>query len=240
MRNLVSISYLACASAIAQPILKVSSPAWQGLSEHERIDIQQKYVIESVPGEGFGIIIDAQGVNRSTPGSNAGSTLGEVVGSATYIDKAFNSGNYSAKNHLGAILLGGLLGAALDTKAQTLFQFRYAIKNGLGNITYQDAYSSDPFRHSLGVCVLLPELTVTTEQHLCTQTTNTLRDTYLNSAPATTTINDANQSATRTSATPVPNSKTPAGRSMCKIGNLAPVETTMEKCKAVNGVILND
>ena len=220
-------------------MLKVASPAWQGLSEDERIEIQQKYVIESVSGEGFGIIIDAQGVNRSTPGSNVGSTVGEAVGSATYIDKAFNSGNYSAKNHLGAILLGGLLGAALDTKAQTLFHFRYAIKNGLGNITYQDAYSSDPFRHSLGVCVLLPELTVTAEQHLCTQTTNTLRNAYLNGAPATI-INDSNQSATRTLKTPVLNSKNPAERSICKIGNLAPVETTLEKCNAVSGVILND
>ena len=241
LRSLIILGYLIFlfSDAYSQPALKVAAPAWLGLSEADRFAIQQKYVVESIAGDNFGIIIDAQGANRSTPGSNAGVTFGEAIGSASYIDRSFNHGNYSAKNHLGAMLLGGLIGAALDSKPQSLYQFRYTIKNGNGNIAYQDTYASDPFRHSPGVCVQLPEVTVVPEQHLCSQTTNTLRDAYVSSVSKGT-GSAQNQPISSTTTESESKERSPMEIIKCKIGNLAPIDTTSNKCKIVNGVVIDD
>lgn len=244
MRYCFLIAMLYCSGALAQPTLKVSAIAWQGLSADDRATIQQKYVVEAVAADSFGTIVDNQGVDRSTPGTNSGAVLGEAIASASYIDKAFGNGSYSSKNHLGMMLLGGLLGSALDSKPQSQYQFRYAIRLGTGNIIYQDTFSSEPFRHPVGVCIFLPTVSIAPEQHLCTQTVDSLRGAHIVSN-----LKSSERSSSQGVVPFVPEKSIPPGSRIgdsseefinCKVGTLAPVKTSPEKCRIVNGVILND
>ena len=170
--------------------------------------------------------------------------LGEAIASASYIDKAFGNGSYSSKNHLGMMLLGGLLGSALDSKPQSQYQFRYAIRLGTGNIIYQDTFSSEPFRHPVGVCIFLPTVSIAPEQHLCTQTVDSLRGAHIVSN-----VKSSERSSSQGVVPFVPEKSMPPGSRIgdsseefinCKVGALAPVKTSPEKCRIVNGVILND
>lgn len=241
MRVLLLTALLICPAAFAQASLKVSAAAWQGLSAEEKASVQQKYVVEVMAPESFGTILDNQGVDRSTPGSNAGTAVGAAIGSAAYVDRAINHGNYSGKTHVAAMLLGMLVGSTLDRPAQSSYQFRYAIRLGNGNVIYQDTYSSTPFRHAVGVCVFTPAVDLAPEQHLCTQTTESFKNslgifnvpTALNapagdgsSAPETPPTARAGETASETVS--------------CKLGTQAPVKTSPEKCKLINGAIIND
>lgn len=240
------LAFLICPLAFSQSMLKASTAAWHGLSGQEKAVIQQKYLIETVNDEAFGTIIDNQAVDRSTPGTSGGTALGGAIASATYSDRAFNNDKYSAKTHLGAILIGGLVGSTLDSKPLSQFQFRYAIKLGNGNIIYQDIYSADPFRHPVGVCVLLPELKISPEQHLCTQTTASLRGTYIQirivaaelTNPLAKEIISADQTINKE--LPLRAGEVTTTSVSCKLNTLAPVRTSAEKCKTINGVVLND
>lgn len=228
---------VACAQQL-QPLMKVSSVAWQGLSAEEKAFIQKSHMIETLGAESFGVIIDIQGVDRSKPGTSGGSSLGGAIANAAYVDKAFSGNNdYSAKTHLAAMLLGGFLGSSLDKKPQSQYQFRYAIRLGNGSITYHDQTSQDPFRHPVGVCIFLPSMTLLTEQHICTQTTESLRQAYISVgrkplgvvAPAHTDSPSAERLATQENQETLIN---------CKANNLAVVRTTTLKCNAIQGVII--
>lgn len=238
MNRRLSFSFLlffAAGFANAQSTLKVSGLAWQGLSLDERESIQRRYVVETLAPESFGTIIDNQAADRSSPGTTAGANLGQAVANAAYIDRAIGSGDYSAKSHLGAMLLGGLLGSALDRPGQSQYQFRYAIRLGSGNVIYQDAFSVDPFRHSVGVCVSVPALTLLPEQHICNQTTDSLRNAHL------TAYKELPLPANTQAQTPKdvsPSAKSNEDIVTCKVGTLAPVQTTIDKCKIINGVIV--
>jgi hypothetical protein len=241
--RLLLLVLLTCVSSAtsAQQLLRVVQPVWAGLTQPERDAIQQRYLIELVSPEIFGIIIDNQGVDESTAGSNAGSNLGIAVGGAAYIDKAFRDGNYSAKGQLGAMLLGGLVGAALDRPPESRFHYRYSVRTGDGNIQYIDAVSSEPFRHPVGVCVSLPIIALATDQQLCAQTLAGFRSSYLG-----TPLDGAAPVVSRGS----PNNHVPAplvSRTVelplsdlvdCKPNSLAPIRTTAEKCKLINGKII--
>lgn len=222
--------------AHAQSTLRVSSTAWGGLNPDEREFIQQRHVVEARAGETFGTIIDNQAADRSTSGTTFGANLGQAVGNAAYVDKALSGGDYSAKSHLGAMLLGGLLGSTLDTRPRTQYQFRYAVRLGNGNVIYQDAYSADPFRHAVGVCVSMPDLTLLPDQHICTQTTDSLRNAHFSTVRAVSTVSSQPSPQRDFNASP------PATASdeivSCKVGALAPVQTTTEKCKIINGAII--
>ena len=232
-------------SSYAQNILRVSSLAWDGLASEEKTLIQTKYVVEAVSAESFGFVIDNQGIDQSTPGTNAGTRLGESIASAAYVDNAFKGGNYSAKGHLGAMLLGGMLGSTLDSRPQSSYHFRYAIKLPTGNVVYQDAHSSDSFRHPVGVCVLLPAIDISPEQHLCNQTTESLRAAHIptnsssHTEAASTKVGSKNQrlSSLRSKKREAPPTNT---YTLCRVGVNAPIKTTLEKCQLVNGVVLND
>lgn len=222
-----------------QPILRVSSVAWHGLTSDEKIFIQSRYMVEALGAESFGVIIDNQGVDRSTPGTTSGANLGAAIGSAAYVDKAFSGNNdYSAKSHLATMLISGFLGSALDTKPQSQYQFRYAVKLGNGSITYQDQISQDPFRHPVGVCVSVPSMSLLREQHLCSQSVESLRQAHI--PPG---------SQLQVSAVPATPSNQPIGQPpvtqdepevlvSCKANNLAAVRTTAVKCNAIQGVIV--
>lgn len=244
MRYIYFILMFYCSVSVAQPTLKISGIAWQSLSSDERSVIQQKYVIETVNADSFGTIIDNQGADRSTAGTNAGAVLGEAIASANYIDKSIGNGNYSAKNHLGLMLLGSLLGATLDAKPQSQYQFRYAIRLGNGSVIYQDIFSSEPFRHSVGVCVFVPAINIVPEQHLCTQTAESLRVTHI--VPVEQFRMEISQKemlplkGVDPMASEIISNSVRTELINCKINNLTPVKASLEKCKLINGVILND
>lgn len=241
MRALLLAALLICTTAFAQTSLRVSAAAWQGLNADEKASVQQKYVVEIMAPESFGTILDNQGLDRSTPGSNAGTAVGAAIGSAAYVDRAINHGNYSGKTHVAAMLLGMLVGSALDRPAQSSYQFRYAIRLGSGNVIYQDTYSSTPFRHAVGVCVFTPSIDLAPEQHLCTQTT----ESFKNSLGIFNLSTALNASAGDRSSSPdtlptTPASEISSATVSCKLGTLAPVKTSPEKCKLINGAIVND
>ena len=225
-------------SAFAQQLTKVSQSAWLVLTQAERAAIQGKYIVELAEQDSFGIIIDNQGVNESTAGTTAGANLGGAVANAAYIDNAIKSGNYSAKNQLAVGILGAVLGSALDSQPTTQFHFRYAVKLGNGNIQYFDEVKTDAFRHPVGVCVSVPRIALI-DQQLCSQTAASLRLAYLGiplqpteNAPAITAIN-SKALETLPNATGV--SVLSPTLVNCKLGTLAPVKTSAEKCELIKG-----
>lgn len=220
-----------------QPSLRVSSVAWHGLTADEKAAIQSHYIVEAMGSESFGTIIDIQGIDRSTPGTTLGANLGGAIGSAAYVDKAFSGDNdYSAKSHLAAIVLGGILGSTLDKQAQSKYQFRYAVKLGNGSITYQDQISSDPFRHPIGVCVAVPAMMLLPDQQICTQTAESLRQVYIPSGSSVKATITSDRQIIRTADKPT--QEQPDVLVNCKANNLAVVRTTAIKCTAIQGVIV--
>lgn len=226
------------ANASAQQPIKVSQSAWIALTPTERELIQQKHVVDLAEQDTFGIIIDNQGVNESTSGTSGGSNLGGAIANAAYIDNAIKGGNYSAKNQLAVGILGAMLGSTLDRKPNAQYHYRYAVRLGSGNIKYFDETKSDPFRHPAGICISVPDIALV-DQQLCAQTAALLRATYLG-VPA--------EKITEVSAVVIPITfeKTAAqggapdiGSSSaqvnCKLGTLAPVRTSAEKCELIKG-----
>lgn len=222
----------------AEQLIKVSQSAWLGLTPPERAVIQQKYVVDLADPSTFGIIIDNQGVNESTPGTNVGANLGGAVGNAAYIDNALRGGNYSATNQLAAGLLGAVIGSTLDSRPNAQYHFRYAVKLGSGDIKYFDETKRDAFRHPVGVCVSVPYIALV-EQQLCMQTAAFLRTTYLQrpTIQAVDVVPIANPISIEKPVTQgaVPNAASASTHVNCKLGTLAPVRTSAEKCALING-----
>lgn len=222
----------------AQQLIKVSQSEWLTLTPTEHALIQQKHVVELVEQDAFGIIIDNQGVNESTTGTNGGANLGGAVANAAYIDNAIKGGSYSAKNQLAVGILGAMLGSTLDSKPNAQYHYRYTVKLGSGNIKYFDETKSDPFRHPVGVCISVPNIELI-EQQLCTQTAASLRTTYLH-IPTTQTIDIAPIANSIIAEKSVAQGAALDGGSLptqinCKLGTLAPVRTSAEKCALING-----
>lgn len=148
-----------CVGANAQESIKILRQAWKDISIDERNTIQQKYSVDLRDGNAYGLIIDNQGVNESTPGTSGGAVLGGAVGNAMYIDRAFKpGGNYSATTQLAAGILGAVIGSSLDKPANAQFHFRYALKLSSGDIVYRDSIQLDSFRHPAGMCLELSTL----------------------------------------------------------------------------------
>ena len=183
--------------------------------------------------------------NESTPGTNGGAVLGGALANAAYVDNAFRGRNYSAVNQLAAGIFGAVLGSTLDSKPNAQFHYRYAVKLGSGNIQYFDETKSDPFRHPVGVCVSVPNIALI-DQQLCSQTTEFLRAAYLRpaipppSTPPPTGLTAA-PSPMQADVYPTPkqavSSEATASPSLinCKLGTLAPVRTSPEKCELIKG-----
>jgi hypothetical protein len=227
---------LSCA-AHSQGALSVSDAAWNSLAPQERAAIQQAQVVDVRRAGSFGLVIDNQGVNESTPGTNAGAAIGGAFAEAAYIDRAFKPGNnYSAKNQLAVGILGAIIGSSLDKPAVAQYHFRYALKLSDGEIVYRDSVESQPFRHPAGMCLDTTSLTPL-PQTLCTHTVADLRRLYLTQAVAATPI---------VVAPPISEPPRPveaatvdaAARVECKVGNLSPASTTAEKCNLIGGKIL--
>lgn len=242
--SLLIAIFLLSADVRAQTLLRVPDEVWKNLTQFEQASLQKRFFIEPVSTSSYGVILDNQGVDRSTPGSQSGAALGQAIGSASYIDNAFRPlGSYSAKTHLAAMLLGGLLGSSLDRPAQNSFQFRYAIRHSDGNIAYYDITSIDPFRHPAGICVLLPAVSPAPEQSLCSLSVESIRSRYFldstasaNTKPHPQTLEKiASESIQRSGESQVKVISNNNDIVLCKVGLTAPVTTSLEKCISING-----
>lgn len=165
-------------TAVVRRIAMVSKAIWDELPVDEQQQISAAHDIRLLELTNYGIIIDVQGADQSQPGTNSGAALGGAVASAAVIDRALRGNNYSAGGHLAAGLLGAAIGSSLDRAPTTQFQFRYTVKQGDGEIQYFDEVKSSSFRHSVGVCVLLPDLTLVSQQ-VCQQTVDTFKKRHL-------------------------------------------------------------
>lgn len=228
--------------AHSQTQISVLENAWVDLSLEERTAIQRDHLVSPLQSSLVGVVIDNQGIDNSTPGSNGGSALGGAVASATYIDNAFRPDhNYSAKGHLAAIILGNVLGSALNRAPNSEYHFRYAIKNASGDISYHDSISQSPFRHPVGVCVLLPQVALPPNQDLCFQTADSLRTKYLKQR-----VRAAPMQIQQALPEPKFAENSPATispqlvdkRVLCKVAELPPVQTSENKCELINGEII--
>ena len=228
--------------ACSQTQLTLLESAWNGLSDDERMAIQREHLISPIPASQVGVVIDNQGIDNSTPGSNGGSALGGAVASAAYVDNAFRPNhNYSAKGHLAAVLLGGILGSALNSAPTSEFHFRYAVRGASGEIRYFDSVSQSPFRHPVGVCLLLPSVTLSPDQGLCTQTPDYLREKYLKGhAKVTTSLAPASSPVSNRAedGKSILNTQISGAKVLCKLAELPPIQTSEEKCKLINGEII--
>ena len=249
---LVSLITMAPATCFSQTssIVKVPSHVWSELTQDERDRTTSRHVIDLVPSDSVGVIIDAQGVDRSDPGTTAGQQLGGAVGSAAYIDKAFRGNpDYSAKTHLGATILGMVLGGALDRPASARYQFRYTIKTLTNRIEYLDDHTTEPFRKSLGACVMIPSLS-SVHQDICSETVESFKRKHnpsRGSLPSDQTSLSANISNIATGnvvTSPASISAAPAMTDnnaeivKCKFGNNPPVAIDKGVCQSANGELL--
>lgn len=230
---------LLCSLAIAQQPLQVAAPIWSALTAQERAEVQNRHTVSVANEDRYGVIVDNQGVNESTPGTNVGSALGSTLGQTTYIDRSFKNGNYSATNQVGFAILGALIGSAIDQAPNAQFHFRYAVKLGNGEIKYFDEVQKDAFRHPVGVCVTVPTIRIT-DQSICSETIASFRAKHLAHLVRTDTVTvqpGPTQGPLQQSPS-VPNSLPSSQRVTCKLGTLAPVTTTSEKCQLIGGSIV--
>lgn len=224
-------------SAPAQQLIKVSQSAWLELTSTERELIQKKHIIDLLDQDAFGVILDNQGVNESTSGTTLGANLGGSIANAAYIDNAIKGGNYSAKNQLAIGIIGAIVGSTLDRRPNAQYHYRYAVKLNSGNIKYIDEVTSDPFRHPVSICVSVPNITLINQQ-LCTQSAAILRSMYLDSSAIKVPVAISLEPVTRSeNAALILSSDAGALHPLinCKLGTLAPVKTSVEKCELIKG-----
>lgn len=225
------------AHAQSQSTIKILSPVWQSLQADERTSIQERYVVDLRDSSAYAMVIDNQGVDTSTPGTSGGAVLGSAVANAAYIDRAFSgSNNYSAKTQLAMGLLGAVVGSTLDKPAVQQYHFRYALKQHDGEILYRDSVQGDPFRHPAGMCLELSTLTPAS-QALCNQTVADVRKAYLAAPSLESPVATVAASPTQRVLQPVAASVSQE-KIDCKLNNLAPISTTLEKCTAIGGLPL--
>lgn len=235
-RVVVALGLMLCSCAHGQTVVKVLRPIWQSLSEAERATIQQAFVVDVRNESAYGIVIDNQGVDISTAGTTDGAALGSAVANATYVDRAFNtSSNYSAKTQLAVGILGAVIGSSFNKPAVQQYHYRYALKLHDGEISYQESIQSNPFRHPVGMCLELKNLSPV-PQILCTQTAADVRKDYIKggSAELITLAPLNSQDMSRSLQVPVVTQPI-MGKVDCKLGNLAPILITPEKCNAIGG-----
>ena len=224
-------------SAPAQQLIKVSQSAWLELTSTERELIQKKHIVDLLDQDAFGVILDNQGVNESTSGTTLGANLGGSIANAAYIDNAIKGGNYSAKNQLAIGIIGAIVGSTLDRRPNAQYHYRYVVKLNSGNIKYIDEVTSDPFRHPVSICVSVPNITLINQQ-LCTQSAAIMRSMYLDSSAIKVPVAISLEPVTRSeNAALILSSDAGALQPLinCKLGTLAPVKTSAEKCELIKG-----
>jgi len=228
----------------------VLRPAWEALSERERENIQRNYIVIVSEPSDFGLVMDTQGVDQSTPGSNMGSEIGATVASAAYLENAIKNGNrYSPLKDIAFSVLGAIIGSAANKPAISQYQFRYALRLSDGEIVTRDIVQSNPFRYSTGMCLSLSSL-VQAPQSLCGQTADDIRKKYLGSTAverhqvtrqdtsSIETESTTHQPVDPSAADGVQQSTQPSAKEnvTCKLKNQYPVSISREKCQMLEGV----
>lgn len=158
-------------------IAHLSKGAWEELSAEEKAKLEGTHAIRTHEPDRYGVITDVQTVDQSTPGTTGGAALGGAVASAAYIDRSLRGNSYSVGANLAVGLLGAMLGSAADTAPVQQHKTRYTVKLADGEVQYFDEVKADSFRHSPGVCIHVPEITLAT-QNLCNQTVDSVRKRY--------------------------------------------------------------
>lgn len=125
--------------------------------------ISDRSIYDPVDEIEYGRIIDVQVINQSTAGSNAGSGIGTIIGSAAYVDNSFsgNSSSYSAMGHVAAAFLGGMLGSAYNEDASISYEINYFVKSNNGEVIKIVEASSLQVHEPSGTCV-----EITNKRHL--------------------------------------------------------------------------
>ena len=164
------------AATAAGDILNISASIWAALTQPEQDTLKKLYLVSVAENSRYGTIVDVQGIDESTPGSNSGSELGARVGSAIYTNS--NTKNYSSSANAGAALLGAVIGSALNTPAVNQYHFRYTIRDGAGGVAQFDQLAREPFHQPIGMCVLLPSVSAVSSA-FCDADVATFRRTYL-------------------------------------------------------------
>jgi hypothetical protein len=149
------------------------------LSEAEKDQIKRKYDIDITDRNQYGLIVDVQGSNESTAGTNTGAALGQAYGSAMYIDRAFQgTPTYSATNHVSAALVGAIIGSSLDKPPEAKFHFMYTFKDMAGNIIQREQLTDQPFHQPIGMCVSLPTISPVSV-NLCENNLEAFKKSYI-------------------------------------------------------------
>lgn len=231
---LLILAFFSSWAVASGTLVYVSDKVWRQLTEEDKKLIQANHIVSIVDSKSFGKILNAQGLNQSTQATQGGALLGEAIASAQYVDRSFQSSfdDYSAMGHLGAVLLGGLIGSTLDAPATSKYLFRYTVENGDGDVVIHDINSTEPFHLSPGLCVQIPTLQLKSNQKICSQTTESLLAEHKRSSEPV----KLNQVEYKESE--VADNKKEKGLIRCQLGNLVPILTTEIKCRSINGVIL--
>jgi len=146
---------------IETPTHRISEKIWDLFTKEERVNILARFPsIEVIPATSVGIIQSAQLVDRSTAATSTGSIVGSAVGQVVYLDRAFSGtrSSYSAGSHVGAGLLGALVGSVFDNPGSRAFIINYGVKTMDGQVREQRVLSPDEFAKPLGQCVKFPEM----------------------------------------------------------------------------------
>jgi hypothetical protein len=99
-----------------------------------------------------GVILSAQHIDESRPGTRTGAALGAAIGQAAYIDSS-SWRTYRASSQLAAGLLGALLGSALDQKPTKQYLKVYYAKTTAGEIKRIDERAKDAILMPVGACL---------------------------------------------------------------------------------------
>ncbi|WP_434624340.1 hypothetical protein [Azospirillum sp. B2RO_4] len=221
----------------AGDMLRTNDVIWKALSEAEKDRLRSSYVVDVANGRQYGTIIDAQAVDESTPGTNVGAAIGQAYGSAMYIDNAFKrpNPNYSATNHVGAALLGAILGSALDAPAVRQFRFRYTVRSLDGSTTQIDRVEAQPFRQPLGVCVSVPALTIE-PQGTCETSAAEFRVRYFSQEA---TVSPPGKVVKKTAVRPSTSKAVEANQIVkCRLGETSIVYVEYQSCLNAEGKVL--
>lgn len=205
---------------------------WRELDSTQQLSISNKYTVNIYPQFNYGVLIDVQVLNKSTSGTNAGSTIGSAYAQSRYIDNSFsgNSFDYSATKQLGYGLLGAIVGSLLDEKAVSKYQTRYTVKLANNTIqTFDDASSTENFSQSRGICVTTNPLKLA-NQLLCDMT----KDEILLLAGGKA-LESFSASPNRANVLP---QQTLTKKVKCKIGDNSPTFIDENLCISAKGEIL--
>lgn len=213
--------------------LTVPAHVWDSLAKPEQADLKGAFEVRIVPIESYGVTVDGQMLDRSQPGSAAGSQLGAAVGSAVYIDRAFSgpTWNYSATRHIGAELLGALIGSLANAPPTSEYLTRYYVRLLSGKVIVVDERRSDGFRLPIGVCVETMPIRLAREP-FCEVT----------KADLLARLGGSKRGESEPEVGPVtddaqPLSKQPVPLVTCKIGNSLPARLERAACIQAGGMI---